>query len=96
MESSVSILKPATERLVAIVSRDAIDGTEVWKTVAFMLLDSLVRLSKWERHSSSLASLARQGFLGGFVRGLKESDLPLQGVLKPEPGMYLVYQAVTC
>ncbi|KAM5532668.1 hypothetical protein V8D89_013637 [Ganoderma adspersum] len=85
MESSISILKPATERLVAIVSRDAIDGTEVWKTVAFMLLDSLVRLSKWERHSSSLASLARQGFLGGFVRGLKESDLPLQGVLKPDP-----------
>ncbi|KAI0744751.1 nucleoporin Nup186/Nup192/Nup205 [Earliella scabrosa] len=83
--SSISILKPAMERLIAIVSRDAIDGTEVWKTVAFMLLDSLVRLSRWEKHSSSLAALARQGFLGGFVRGLKESDLLLQAVLKPDP-----------
>ncbi|KAI0324921.1 hypothetical protein GY45DRAFT_1331027 [Cubamyces sp. BRFM 1775] len=83
--TSISILKPSMERLVAIVSRDAIDGTEVWKTVAFMLLDSLVRLSRWEKHSSSLAALARQGFLGGFVRGLKESDLLLQAVLKPDP-----------
>ncbi|KAL1938972.1 hypothetical protein VTO73DRAFT_11125 [Trametes versicolor] len=83
--TSISILKPAIERLVATVSRDAIDGTEVWKTVAFMLLDSLVRLSRWEKHSSPLAALTRQGFLGGFVRGLKESDLMLQTVLKPDP-----------
>ncbi|KAH9922299.1 nucleoporin Nup186/Nup192/Nup205 [Epithele typhae] len=83
--TSLGILKPATERLVAIVARDAIDGTEVWKTVAFMLLDSLVRLSKWEKHPTSLTSLARHGFLGGFVRGLKEADLQLQNVLKPEP-----------
>ncbi|KAH9856365.1 nucleoporin Nup186/Nup192/Nup205 [Lenzites betulinus] len=83
--TSIAILKPTMERLVAIVSRDAIDGTEVWKTVAFMLLDSLVRLSRWEKHSSPLAALTRQGFLGGFVRGLKESDLMLQAVLKPDP-----------
>ncbi|RPD60781.1 hypothetical protein L227DRAFT_653063 [Lentinus tigrinus ALCF2SS1-6] len=85
IHSSIAILKPAMERLVAIVSRDAIDGTEVWKTVAFMLLDSLVRLSRWEKHATSLAAMARQGFLGGFVRGLKESDLLLQAVLKPDP-----------
>ncbi|KAI0830134.1 nucleoporin Nup186/Nup192/Nup205 [Trametes gibbosa] len=83
--TSIAIFKPTMERLVAIVSRDAIDGTEVWKTVAFMLLDSLVRLSRWEKHSSPLAALSRQGFLGGFVRGLKESDLTLHAVLKPDP-----------
>ncbi|CDO70405.1 hypothetical protein BN946_scf184999.g46 [Trametes cinnabarina] len=83
--TSIAVLKPIMERLVAIVSRDAIDGTEVWKTVAFMLLDSLVRLSRWEKHSTPLAALARQGFLSGFVRGLKESDLLLQAVLKPDP-----------
>ena len=86
--TSLSIMKPAMERLVAIVSRDAIDGTEVWKTVAFMLLDSLVRLSQWDKHPASLTALARQGFLGGFVRGLKESDLLLQSILKPNPGQY--------
>ncbi|KAI9057540.1 hypothetical protein FKP32DRAFT_1598103 [Trametes sanguinea] len=83
--TSIAVLKPITERLIAIVSRDAIDGTEVWKTVAFMLLDSLVRLSRWEKHSTPLAALARQGFLSGFVRGLKESDVLLQAVLKPDP-----------
>ena len=89
IHSSIAILKPVMERLVAIVSRDAIDGSEVWKTVAFMLLDSLVRLSRWEKHATSLAAMARQGFLGGFVRGLKESDLLLQAVLKPDPGEFL-------
>ncbi|RDX43688.1 hypothetical protein OH76DRAFT_1188692 [Lentinus brumalis] len=85
IHSSITILKPVMERFVAIVCRDAIDGTEVWKTVAFMLLDSLVRLSRWEKHATSLAAMARQGFLSGFVRGLKESDLLLQAVLKPDP-----------
>ena len=80
-----AMLKPSMERLIAIVSRDAIDGTEVWKTVAFMLLDSLVRLSRWDKRPASLSALAKQGFLSGFVRGLKESDLLLQSVLKPDP-----------
>ncbi|KAH9948497.1 nucleoporin Nup186/Nup192/Nup205 [Amylocystis lapponica] len=59
---SIAILKTVLERLVAIVSRDAIDGTEVWKTVAFMLLDSLVRLSRSEKQSGVLQVLSRHGF----------------------------------
>ncbi|KAI0944532.1 hypothetical protein AcW1_002214 [Taiwanofungus camphoratus] len=82
---SLAVLKPVMERLVAIVSRDAIDGTEVWKTIAFMLLDSLVRLSRSERQSIVLQALTRHGFLSGFVGGLKEADLRLQAVLKPDP-----------
>ncbi|KAL6308871.1 nucleoporin Nup186/Nup192/Nup205 [Sparassis latifolia] len=85
MNGSLIILKSVMERLVAIVSRDAIDGSEVWKSVAFMLLDSLVRLSRLEKQSVIIHTLARHGFLSGFVRGLKESDLRLQDVLKPDP-----------
>ncbi|OCH88950.1 hypothetical protein OBBRIDRAFT_888752 [Obba rivulosa] len=82
---SLSILKPVTERLVATISRDAIDGSEVWKTIAFMLLDSFVRLSHLERHNTVFQSLSRHGFLASFCQGLKESDLRLQAVLKPDP-----------
>lgn len=86
VSGTLSILKNGMERLVATVSRDAVDGSEVWKTVAFMLLDSLVRLSYLDKQSIVISTLARQGFLSGFVRGLKESDLRLQAVLKPDPG----------
>jgi nuclear pore complex protein Nup205 len=84
---SLSIMKTVAERLVATISRDAIDGTEVWKTVAFMCLDSLVQLSRVEKQPSIISALVRHGLLSNFVTGLKESDARLQSVLKPEPGM---------
>lgn len=90
INGSLSILKPAMENLVALVSRDAIDGTDVWKTVAFMLLDSLVRLSQFERQPAVITVMSRSGFTRGFVHGVKETDSQLQAVLKPDPGMPLL------
>lgn len=83
---SLNLMKRDMERLVATVSRDAIDGTEVWKTIAFMLLDSLVQLSRLEKQHVVLSALVRHGILTNFVRGVKESDLRLQAILKPDPG----------
>lgn len=85
---SLAVIKSVMERLVATVSRDAIDGTEVWKTVAFMLLDALVQLSGAEKHQSVLSALTRHGILSNFVRGIKESDSRLLSVLKPDPGFF--------
>ncbi|KAH7909315.1 nucleoporin Nup186/Nup192/Nup205 [Hygrophoropsis aurantiaca] len=82
---TVSVMKSVLERLVATVARDAIDGTEVWKTVAFMLLDSLVQLSRSDKSRILLTVLVRHGLLLNFVRGLKESETQLQFVLKPDP-----------
>ncbi|KAJ7482279.1 nucleoporin Nup186/Nup192/Nup205 [Mycena galericulata] len=82
---SLALMKSVMERLVATISRDAIDGSEVWKTVAFMLLDSLVQLSGLEKQHIVLSALVRHGILTNFVRGIKESDLRLQSVLKPDP-----------
>ncbi|GLB44615.1 putative nuclear pore complex scaffold, nucleoporins 186/192/205 [Lyophyllum shimeji] len=82
---SLAVMKGSMERLVGTVARDAIDGTEVWKTVAFMLLDSLVQLSEAERPQLVLSALTRHGILSNFVRGLKESDSRLLSVLKPDP-----------
>ncbi|KAF8130340.1 nucleoporin Nup186/Nup192/Nup205 [Boletus edulis] len=72
---TLSVMKNVMERLVSTISRDAIDGTEVWKTVAFMLLDSLAHLCRADK-SRTLVS---------FVRGLKEAEMHLQYVLKPDP-----------
>ncbi|KAJ4481027.1 nucleoporin Nup186/Nup192/Nup205 [Lentinula aciculospora] len=83
--NSLALLKSGLERLLLMVSRDAIDGTEVWKTVAFMLLDSLVQLSALEKQHPVLHPLTRHGILSNFVQGVKESDPLLQSVLKPDP-----------
>jgi nuclear pore complex protein Nup205 len=79
------------ERLVTIISRDAIDGSEVWKTVAFMLLDSLAQLCRSEKSRMLLTSLVRYGILSNFVQGLKEAESQMQFVLKPDPGTRAVY-----
>ena len=88
---SLSVLKGSLDRLVNVIARDAIDGSEVWKTVSFMLLDSLVRLSRLEKQHPVLSTLVRQGVLHNIVRDLKESDLRLQAVLKPDPGLCACY-----
>ncbi|EKM52358.1 uncharacterized protein PHACADRAFT_164266 [Phanerochaete carnosa HHB-10118-sp] len=85
VNGSLSIFKPLMENLVSLVSRDAIDGTDVWKTVAFTLLDSLVRLSQAERQPAVITAMSRSGFTRGFISGVKGSDLQLQAVLKPDP-----------
>lgn len=85
---SLAVMKNVIERLVATIARDAIDGTEVWKTVAFMSLDSLVQLSRVEKPHTVLSALVRHGILSNFIRSLKDSDLRLQAVLKPDPGEY--------
>ncbi|KAH9064457.1 nucleoporin Nup186/Nup192/Nup205 [Lactarius vividus] len=82
---NLAVLKPVAERLVTTISRDATDGTEVWKTVAYMLLDCLVDLSRGDKQGTILSTLVRHGFLGVFVRDIKDSDRRLQAVLKPEP-----------
>ncbi|KAK0463078.1 nucleoporin Nup186/Nup192/Nup205, partial [Desarmillaria tabescens] len=83
--NSLSLMKGHLERVITMISRDAIDGTEVWKTVAFMLLTSLCQLSAAEKQYSVLSCLVRHGILSNFVHGVAESDLLLQSVLKPDP-----------
>ena len=85
---TLSVMKSVMERLVSTISRDAIDGTEVWKTVAFMLLDSLAHLCRADKSRTLLSSLVRYGVLSNFVRGLKEAEMHLQYVLKPDPGEF--------
>ncbi|KAJ7776687.1 hypothetical protein B0H14DRAFT_3508209 [Mycena olivaceomarginata] len=70
---SLVLMKPAMEHLIATVSRDALDRSEVWKIIVFMLLDSLVQLSGIEKQYVVLSALVQHGILTNFA------------VLKPDP-----------
>jgi len=79
---------------VSVVARDAMDGGDVWKTVAFLLLDSLVQVSSPK--VALLSVLSQSGYLSGFVTTLKDSDGQLQGVLRPDPddmNVLYIYEA---
>ncbi|KZT05221.1 uncharacterized protein LAESUDRAFT_702393 [Laetiporus sulphureus 93-53] len=96
MEGSLTTLRGFMDRLVSSVARDAVDGSDVWKTISFILLDSLAKLGRLEKQPAILKALARQGFLAGFVRGIKESDKRLQDTLAPDPSelnSLFVYEA---
>lgn len=88
LSGALNAMRDVIEKLVATIARDAIDGTEVWKTIAFMLLDALVQLAGREKQSIVASALTRHGILSNFVRGVKESDGRLQSVLKPDPGRH--------
>jgi nuclear pore complex protein Nup205 len=57
-----------------MIARDTIDGTEVWKMIAFMLLDAIVQLSGLEKRHVVLSALTHHGpgatgsVLSNFVR----------------------------
>ena len=73
---------------MATIAKDAVDGTEVWKTVAFTLLESLARLSRLDSKHSVINALDRYGLLVNFVHGLRDADESLQSVLRPDPGTF--------
>ncbi|KAK4058181.1 hypothetical protein OIO90_000920 [Microbotryomycetes sp. JL221] len=81
-----TILHSTMDRLLPIICRDAAVGHEVWRTVAFTVLDSLVMVAEEGRATSKLlAVLTRQGFLQSFVSSLKDAEADLQAVLSPDP-----------
>ncbi|KAG6331906.1 hypothetical protein ID866_7182, partial [Astraeus odoratus] len=82
---TLAVMKGVMERLITAISRDAIDGTEVWKTVAFTLMDALVNLCRGDKSRTLFTTLVRYGYLSNFVRGIKEAESQLQYVLKPDP-----------
>ncbi|KAF8525593.1 nucleoporin Nup186/Nup192/Nup205 [Hysterangium stoloniferum] len=83
--STLATINKDVDGLVSLISTDAIDGTEVWKTVSFTLLDALVGLSRLEKPHRVLNILTRKGYLPNFIQGIKDVDLHLQSVLRPDP-----------
>ncbi|PWN29407.1 hypothetical protein BDZ90DRAFT_216572 [Jaminaea rosea] len=85
-----TFLAQHAERLVPVLARDALDAPDVWRTVAFTLLDRLCALESTGRSKSGrspvvLDILTRHGYLKSFVARLRDMDLPLQSILRPDP-----------
>jgi nuclear pore complex protein Nup205 len=89
--ANAGILNAVADRLIPIVCRDALDGAEVWRTVALSLLGSLVQETCFERTSRVLFVLVREGYLAAIVQSLGDSTLELLKVIQPYPSAYSLY-----
>ncbi|GAA5919036.1 hypothetical protein JCM1841_003712 [Sporobolomyces salmonicolor] len=81
-----AIFQSALDRLLPVICRDAAAGHEVWRTVAFTVLDALVAIAEEGRATSKVLSiLTKQGYLASFVASLKDAESDLQEALQPDP-----------
>ena len=88
-----TLLLSHAERLMDVLGRDALDASDLSKTIAFTLLDKLCALDAPPSSSSSsrrggsrcLDLLDRKGYIKSFVTALRDSDLALQETLRPDP-----------
>ncbi|POV98017.1 hypothetical protein PSTT_14710, partial [Puccinia striiformis] len=92
--NTVAMISTAFDRLLPVISKDAIMGSEVWRSVAFTALDSLLMLSDRSRSGSKLmAVLWRNGFMKNFVDLVKDAEGDLLAVLEPDPESLNAFQA---
>ncbi|BGP12970.1 hypothetical protein JCM10213_006609 [Rhodosporidiobolus nylandii] len=85
-QGNYAVLASALDRLLPVICRDAAVGHEVWRTVAFTVLDALTGVADDARATSKvLAILTKQGYLSNFVTALKDAEADLQAVLQPDP-----------
>lgn len=87
MSRSRTLLVSNAERLVPIIAKDALDASDVWRTVSFTLFDRLCSLQQRSKSSRNilLDILNKKGYLKSFVANLREMDLDLQEILRPDP-----------
>ncbi|KAJ3285498.1 hypothetical protein HK104_009455 [Borealophlyctis nickersoniae] len=75
-----AIINAYSDRLLDLVCQDASDADDVWRVVAFALLDALYDLAAWTnaakgaKSNNVLEHLVRRNFLGQFIRNVKDKD----------------------
>jgi nuclear pore complex protein Nup205 len=82
-----SVLQSQITKLLPIICRDALVASDIWKTVAFTLLDSITLcFQRWNLATPLVHALEKQGYLHGFVRGLADSGSDLMLTLRESSG----------
>ncbi|TIA87204.1 hypothetical protein E3P99_03320 [Wallemia hederae] len=79
------LLESAFQQLVPIICRDCVDGSEVWKTVSFSVLDGLISLSSKNGSSTVLNIIAKHGFLRNFIQSIKNGEDVLINIIQNDP-----------
>jgi nuclear pore complex protein Nup205 len=85
----VALLDTDGQRMLAALCRDAFGGFEVWKTVSYTLLNSLILLTKGSSDQKLVSRLSSDGFLGTIVRSIPVNDSDLRAALQMDPGKSL-------
>ncbi|EGG11345.1 uncharacterized protein MELLADRAFT_76626 [Melampsora larici-populina 98AG31] len=84
--NTMSMFLSSFERLLPIICKDSVMGNEVWKSVGFTILDSLLLFSdKFRNGGQFINVLSKNGFLKDFVDLLKDNEGDLMAVLEPDP-----------
>lgn len=83
--ANLRVLKINASRLLDVICRDALEGDDVWKTVAFTLLDALYYLTRRDRSNIVLEYLYSSNYLRRFVQSLREATEDLQDVMSETP-----------
>ncbi|KAJ3120767.1 hypothetical protein HK098_004247 [Nowakowskiella sp. JEL0407] len=80
------------DRLLDIVCRDVSDGSDLWKTVSFVVLDALVDVTTRENMNSqpavenrALNYMVKNNFLSHFVQSMRKDDASIRSVMISDP-----------
>ncbi|KAJ3194063.1 hypothetical protein HK101_003568 [Irineochytrium annulatum] len=86
LTSNLSVISNYGDRFLEMLCRDAADGSGLWKTVAFSVLEVLCALSSHENPSRVINFMVKRNFLSDFVRVLAQREDPgLQMIMRVEP-----------
>lgn len=85
--SSQNVLQSDMDRLLSVICRDALNGSEVWKTVSYSLLDEMLQ-SSGPSTSKLIDKLWHSGILHNFVASIAANDRDVQLALGPDPREY--------
>ncbi|GHJ88646.1 hypothetical protein NliqN6_5048 [Naganishia liquefaciens] len=82
--NSQNVLIANIERLLSVLCRDALNGSEIWKTVSYTLLDEILQ-SCGAYGSKLIDRLWQGGILHNFVASIAGNDRDVQLALGPDP-----------
>ncbi|KAJ9123982.1 hypothetical protein QFC22_000773 [Naganishia vaughanmartiniae] len=82
---SQNVLQSDIDRLLSVLCRDALNGSEIWKTVSYSLIDVILQSSA-NSINKLVEKLWHSGVLHNFVASIAENDRDVQLALGPEPG----------
>ncbi|XP_048578619.1 nuclear pore complex protein Nup205 isoform X2 [Nematostella vectensis] len=80
---TLSVLSSYGEPFMEMLCRDACDGHDIGRMLAFSLLNAIVNVD-WQKRWLTYFSM--KGFLATIVEGLSQEDEALQTMLYPSPG----------
>lgn len=82
----LSVIGQKRDRFFAVLSRDALDVRDVWKTQCYALLTALVEMCATDRDRQVLLPLWKDGHLSLLIRGIKDREISVQECLMEDAG----------